>query len=633
MNEELYDVETFPNLFTATFKKVGKGGFTAFEISERRDTRLQMIDHIFMCDLMIGFNNLGFDWIVINYIMDNPNCTTEDIYTLAQEIINSQKHGGPNRYIIWNPLVPQLDLMRVHHFDNKAKLTGLKTLEFNMRMRSIRDMPFPHGSIVPRDGIDTVLTYNAHDVNATELFLEKSADKIAFRRSLNPEWLNYNDGKIGKQFFIDGLTEAGVECFEWVERQHPFEGRRRVPRHTPRPDGVWLSDVILPWISFKTPMLRDFLEEIKGELITDTNGSFARVFELGGIKITFGLGGIHGSVKRRKFIDGVIFDFDVRSYYPNIGIRHRQFPEHLGEAFCDIYEKLYDRRMAEKNGTSNYAALKLALNVPFGDSNNAYGPFFDPAYMLKITINGQLMLLMQAEDLLTVPGLELIQINTDGLTVRLPAENLAYARAIVSAWSVKTKMPVEEKQYRRMFVRDVNNYVGEFMDGSRKAKGAYLVERDWHQNHSQLVVPKGAQAVLLEDADADTFVRLHPDNWDFMLRVKTNVDSAIRFDSGREMKGTIRYYLSKRGEAATKHMAKTTTRLHAGGYHDPVGKRGEWKCVECGHIEKLKGAIEAHISACHASRLVVCQDYDNEPIDIDVDAYVYAINQLTEGFK
>ena len=41
---------------------------------------------------------------------------------------------------------------------------------------------------------------------------------------------------------------------------------------------------------------------------------------------------------------------------------------------------------------------------------------------MTITLNGQLLLCMLAEQMMKVPGLEMIQINTDGMTYRVPDE-------------------------------------------------------------------------------------------------------------------------------------------------------------------------------------------------------------------
>ncbi len=50
------------------------------------------------------------------------------------------------------------------------------------------------------------------------------------------------------------------------------------------------------------------------------------------------------------------------------------------------------------------ATLKLALNGGgFGGSGDEYCPIYDLKYMLGITVNGQLMLAMLAEYLLTIP--------------------------------------------------------------------------------------------------------------------------------------------------------------------------------------------------------------------------------------
>ena len=65
--------------------------------------------------------------------------------------------------------------------------------------------------------------------------------------------------------------------------------------------------------------------------------------------------------------------------------------------------------------------LKLALNGVYGDSNNVFSVFYDPLFTMSITLNGQLLLCLLAENLMeNVPGLKIIQCNTDGITVRIP---------------------------------------------------------------------------------------------------------------------------------------------------------------------------------------------------------------------
>jgi len=80
--------------------------------------------------------------------------------------------------------VKQIDLFKIHHFDNKAKMTSLKMLEFNMREQNIEDLPFPVGQELNPDEIDVLIKYNEHDVEMTRVFAIKSESQIAFREQL-----------------------------------------------------------------------------------------------------------------------------------------------------------------------------------------------------------------------------------------------------------------------------------------------------------------------------------------------------------------------------------------------------------------------------------------------------------------
>ena len=73
---------------------------------------------------------------------------------------------------------------------------------------------------------------------------------------------------------------------------------------------------------------------------------------------------------------------------------------------------------------------KLALNGVYGKSGDKHSPFFDLQFMMQITINGQLLLCMLAEQLMKIPGLRMVQINTDGLTYVCPDEYLDHANDI-----------------------------------------------------------------------------------------------------------------------------------------------------------------------------------------------------------
>ena len=67
-----------------------------------------------------------------------------------------------------------------------------------------------------------------------------------------------------------------------------------------------------------------------------------------------------------------------------------------------------------------------------------------------------------------------------------------------------------------------------------KRKGAFEYDLEWHQNQSALVVPKVAEQVLLNGADARTLITNWPDKMDFLLRTKVPRSSVLMTMDGDE---------------------------------------------------------------------------------------------------
>jgi hypothetical protein len=75
---------------------------------------------------------------------------------------------------------------------------------------------------------------------------------------------------------------------------------------------------------------------------------------------------------------------------------------------------------------------------------------------MKTTLNGQLMLTMLAEELVdTIDGLQVLQINTDGITVRMHIDWINIYNQICKDWEEKTKLKLEFVKYSKMVIADV----------------------------------------------------------------------------------------------------------------------------------------------------------------------------------
>ncbi len=574
---QVYDVECYPNTFTLTAETLFGETVSTWEISDFRNDIKQLIQWFNWCAqnqiLMIGFNNLRYDYLIIHYIFHNPNCTAQQIYQENQRIFASNDRFGN---MIWDRdrFAPQLDLMSVHHFDNVAKTTSLKALQINMRLDDVQETPVPFGTALTEPQVDDVIGYNAWDVGSTKQFAHYSMKAIEFRIGIIPtfgiEALNYNDTKIGERMLEERLGKD--VCFDWSSGR---KQRRQSPRYK-----IELSEIIFPYIYFRNSEFQRVLDFMKAQTLTPddltdpdakirTKGVFTDLSAtVGGLEFHFGTGGVHASVEAQKFEatdEWLIRDIDVASLYPSITIANRLGPEHLGEAFIAEYAKIPVERKLHAKGTQQNATLKLAANGAWGKSNSKWSFLFDPKYAMTVPINGQLLICMLAEWLVDIPTITLIQCNTDGITYRIHKDYLEQCKEIEQRWEQYTMLVLESVDYSRMWIRDVNSYIAEDTDGGLKQKGAYwhpdpmnyadsislASPPSWHKDLSNIVSTRAAVFSMVNEIDPELFIRTHSDPFDFMCRAKVNKASRLMLGD-RQIQSTSRYYVALDGEPLSK---------------------------------------------------------------------------------
>ncbi len=581
MKYYIYDLETFPNIFTCVIQNSQTKELRVFELSTRKndlDKFLKTLEWLSKNEkVLVGYNNLNFDYAVLQFIYKNAkNYEIKElvyqIFLFADGLIKNNIIYREDKSSI---KINQLDLMKVHNFDYKATRVSLKVLEVNMCMDSIEDLNFTIGENLKVEEFDDLIKYNKHDVEATLLFFDHSFEAIEFREELGAKYkenmLNYSDTKIGKRYFIRNLEEKLGKNVCYINGK---------PKQTIR-NYLNFGEIIFDYISFETPEFQSLLKYLKKQYSNSMNEVFSNIpkekleelssfcslnakkeahslhLNYQGFTFYLGTGGLHGSVES-KFYDKddeyLIIDVDVASYYPSIVIQNRLYPEHLGEEFVDIYKEIRDLRFSYKKGTSQNKMLKLALNSAYGDTNNQFSPFYDYKMTLDITLNGQLMLCMLAEKLMQIETVSLIQANTDGLTFRIAKKDKAIYENISKNWQEFTGLELEEIIYEKLWIRDVNNYIALKEDGKAKKIGAYKYDLAWNQNHSSLVVQKAVEAHLLKGISIEDFVYNHRNKYDFLLNFKAtrNIDLVLEKVYSLQktylpLSNTIRYFISKNG--------------------------------------------------------------------------------------
>lgn len=609
-NKYGYDIESYPNVFTVGIVHIETGTRWLFEVSDRRNDAVAFVAFLHRlrdagCE-MVGFNNEAYDYPVIHFIeavvSAQGTITAAQIYEKSKAIIESD--WKDRSHMIWsnNRVVPQIDLFKVMHFDNFARSTSLKKLEIAMRSSSVEDLPFPPGTILSLEQTDDLIKYMCWDIDQTIKFAKIIEKKIAFRADLSVKYgrdmTNFNDTKIGKEHFIRELENNGVACFT---RQNG----RREPIQTPRVEGIKVAEKLIP-VPFENESLKAVWNFFHGSVIppSQTKGFFKDIHgHIGDFALDFGSGGIHGSVAKQSFYSGnshEIIDLDVTSYYPSLAIVNGFYPEHLGERFCQIYTELKSERLSYPKSAPESEMLKLALNGVYGDSNNKYSPFYDPAYTMAITINGQLLLAWLAELVCKHTGAHMIQANTDGITVLCPREDRANLETVARYWQDCTRLDLEAVIYRSMHIRDVNNYVAVYDDakpqgaidgalkwehkpGNIKRKNAYLTNPDWHQDHSSLVIQKAVDAFLSDGTRPVDFIYNHDDPYDFMQHIKVPKSSRLEW-GGRQVQNISRYYIALVGEPLIKIMPP----LDGETVERPIGVNVGWRTGMCSDVRDFQ---------------------------------------------
>ena len=288
----IWDIETYPNVITLAFMSADTKDKFAFEISKRKN---ELGDFLEFCRKSkrgnyrwVGFNNLGFDYPVVHWILEKAKdakfegkelkLSANTIYKYAMKVIDSKKDGSFGIRVKDNDItIKQLDLFKMNHYDNKAKMTSLKLLEFNMRLDNIEDLPFPVGVSLESDEIDVLLSYNFNDVDATYRFYELCHNAIKFRADLTTKFgfdcTNLNDSKIGEQFFMKRIE---------VEKPHAFyepdmNGKRQM-RQTKR-SSINIGECIFDYVAFARTEFRAIHAWLKNQTITETKGVFSDLEE------------------------------------------------------------------------------------------------------------------------------------------------------------------------------------------------------------------------------------------------------------------------------------------------------------------------------------------------------------------
>ena len=592
MKPWVYDIEIFKNVVLFGFISLDGKEQKIYEFSSRYNHHIPL--HRFLThkvSLLIGFNNLSYDNQIINYFLRTGIHVPKRYYEVSQKVINSYGSGTTE-------LIPQIDLFKIGHFDRFK--VSLKYCELGMRSEVVADLPYPFDSELDDKQIIKLRKYLGNDLSETLKLYNHFKDKIYLRHQIQKKYgldcMNWSDSKLGEELLLKLYCEKTGRNPDIVSK---LKSRR---------SGINLGSLILPYVQFSDPVLCDLVEELHTTTVKKTKGEFKKIFNYAGIETHVGLGGIHASKSGifKSTETHKILDIDVGGMYPSIIAANGLYPEHLGEEFFKVLEQELIKPRAEihKPLSKNMSlsekerklhgafsdGLKLAGNSVYGKSGSPFSFVYDPKMMLTTTINGQLSLLMLVEAI-NNSGLEfdIIQENTDGITLYIRREDEGRVREIISDWEVITGLNMEYQDFRAMYIRDVNNFLINIDGTKTKEKGAYEVDKKvgsqivFQKDHSYRIIPLAVREYIIKGIPVEQTIRNHDVIYDFCAGKRVQEDWYFAWkhhikDKEHRINGKIlRYYVATSGMLLFKCHKEDGRVQYMEAYPKKLDKNGQWR--------------------------------------------------------
>ncbi len=584
-----YDIETFLSIFCVVFKY--RDRYKTFEISERKDQYEELVAFLKEGALkrwfFVGFNNVRFDGQVLQWLMEakepfkklTGKTKAKHIMEFAQSVIEKINNKEFPPYQESKLSCQQLDLFLQAHYNNRARSTSLKWLEYSMNWKKIQDLPYKFDEVLSSDKFDDVILYCHNDVDATYEFFKKSEKMVELRfaqqaENLHLELFNKSDSSIGEMLFLDMMSDK-------LDMEKKYLKKMQTRR-----DFINLKDVILPYIKFETDEFNSVLEFFKEQTITEaTKDALKHCLIFDGMDYFYGLGGLHAARGNSIFQsdeDNIILSVDFASFYPNISIKNKFYPEHLSESFCILYEELFEKRKLIPKSNPQNTAIKLLLNATFGKAGDEYSFLYDKFFQMAITVNGQLILSMLCEQLSKIEGVRMVMANTDGCELIVPKSKKREVYNVCLGIEELTQLQLEYDVYNKLFVRDINNYLSVNTKGKVKTKGAFDIDLELHKNRSERIVPLAVKRYFVNNIPVEETVKNHLSSenyedlenqgiYDFCIgkKIQSNQNYTIE-DSGENIiknikDKVIRFYVSTDGDYLKKNYSDGRKEITVGG--------------------------------------------------------------------
>jgi len=410
--------------------------------------KLEWIHKENMNEIWTGFNSRHYDQYILKGILCGFDPKKINDYIIAK--------GNPG----WK-FSSLLRNIKLINYDVMTGIDrGLKTFEGFMG-NNIKEssVPFDINRKLTKEELDETVNYCRHDVEQTvEVFLERKDD---FEAHMGLVKLACKDKPLDLFLLSKTKVQLSSIILDSAKKSHDDEFDIDFPSTMK----IEKYKEVVDW--YANP------ENRKYNVDPDNQKSKKNQCEImvAGVPHVFAWGGVHGALDKYHG-EGYFLNMDVASLYPSLMIQYGLGSRNMKDP--KKYEEIYHTRLkfkAEKNPLQ--LPLKLVLNGTYGAMKDKNNPLYDPRQANRVCVYGQLLLLDLIEKL--EPYCQIIQSNTDGVLIKMNKyEDFELIDDICYEWEQRTHLQLEFEEFRKVFQKDVNNYIIVDVKGKYKSKGGYV---------------------------------------------------------------------------------------------------------------------------------------------------------------
>lgn len=560
-----------------------------------------------------GYNNNKYDRLMLSALLmyynqfDKPSKLIEFLYDTSQRIIRNSDNDVLWQDSFTNMLMKNrlnfrdLDLFQIFRLDHFHK--SLKQTSINIKWYNLLEYHMP-----PISELDVNYYYRLTENRGLSIEQLNRLYRNSFERYLHPAWKKemeeYNDNDvficcelvrmnqeeirlrymISKEYEINVLSASRstiadkviVKLYSKFTGLHP---KRFIDTKTIRRK-IEVSEILSDKIQFLSPQLNDLLQSLRSLVLRGEKGEFERTFTYVGTSYTLATGGLHSNEIPAIYVADdkqTIVDRDVTSYYPNLIRSLKVCQKHLNpKAWFRIADTIVDERTEHKHLAKDKslsliqqikhftaaACLKIVANAGiFGKMGSEKSFLCDKKAMYKVTINGQLFLLMLIERLEDA-GIHVISANTDGIVTIVPKGLEETADNICHWWEKHLGLELEFTSYSKYITEGVNSYLTVKTDGKKKFKGRMnpkMYLEDLSKGYNSPIVAKAVTEYFINGTPVMETLRNSKSILDFCRTQNVNRKYYIEYTHVvdhkmvvEEVQRNTRFYVSLTGGSLMK---------------------------------------------------------------------------------